>query len=79
MWTQCKDDLANVFGKFESSFQTQNTQWNYHKEAYILKQQEGETVEQLEIRLTNVLKMQLPMRQARQLKSLGIIQCFQIF
>ena len=60
-----KDDEARVYDKFEGSFLTPNTQWNYHEEACDLKQQEEETVEQ---HLTDQCapQMQLPMRPNRQ-------------
>ena len=53
--TTDQEDLAKVFDKFENSLQIPNMQWGCREKAYNLKQQEDETVEQLDIRLTNIL------------------------
>ena len=49
-----KENPAKIFSEFENRSQTPNMQWNYREEAYNLKQQEDETLEQLNTGLINV-------------------------
>ena len=49
-----QDDPSKVFKNFESSFQTPNMQWSYKEEALTISSRKI-TVQQPDIRLTNIL------------------------
>ena len=55
-WKTMQPKMMQItfFGKFESSFQNANTHWSCCKEVYNRIQQEEETVEQFDIRLTKI-------------------------